>query len=72
VIWLPFINLREAKLDYNEMLFAYHVRKEALEKLHEEMTDDISREEFEMLFNGIIEDIVSSTRAIAFSISRTP
>lgn len=55
-------------MDYSEMLFAYHVRKEALERIREEMAPGTTREDFQVMYEGIISDIVSSTQAMAYQI----
>lgn len=55
-------------MDYSEMLLAYYVRKEAHERIREEMTPGTTREEFQTMYEGIVADIVSDTQAMAYQI----
>jgi len=52
-------------MDYAEMLFAYHVRVEAMKSIFERFPDGITNEELNIEIDETVRGIVKSTSGIA-------
>ena len=55
-------------MDYNELLFAYHVRMEAMERIQREHPDGLSDEDLANAIDDWVHNIVQSTVGIAAKI----
>jgi hypothetical protein len=55
-------------MDYNELLFAYHVRMEAMERIQREHPDGLSDDDLAKAIDDWVNNIVRSTVGIAAKI----
>ena len=57
-------------MDYNELLFAYHVRNDVLQGLARDFPDGLTSQDMDIEIDARVEAIVNSTKGIARRIAK--
>ena len=52
-------------MDYNEMLFAYYVQKEAEKRLTQDYPQGLSQQDFDIAMNEVVNEIIGAIATTA-------